>query len=32
MRKTKLYALWDDLNIIKREVLSDKELYNLYYK
>ncbi|MGY3793763.1 hypothetical protein [uncultured Aquimarina sp.] len=32
LSKRQLYALWDDTNIVSREVLSEKELFNLYFK
>lgn len=32
LEKKKLLAIWDDLSVIQREVLSDKELYNLYFR
>ncbi|CAL2080313.1 hypothetical protein [Tenacibaculum sp. 190524A02b] len=32
LSKKEMYALWDDLDVIKRELLGDKELYNLYFK
>ncbi|WP_298544763.1 hypothetical protein [uncultured Aquimarina sp.] len=32
LNKRGLYTLWDDVNVIKREVLGEKELFNLYFK
>lgn len=32
LNKKSLLSLWDDLNVIEREILSERELYNLYFK